>query len=140
MPLLLVFAWLAWSGWNEYQKVEAYQAWAEQFEKAKYDIYAVLGQNGNKLTWGKPTRKGPIELKTFSLEQVQSIDLQVDGHPVSLEALPSKGHSVMLKFRLSDSNSLLEVPFTEVLLAANWTGHLQQCLAALQSGNLSKFY
>jgi hypothetical protein len=132
LPLLVIFSWLAWSGWNEYQKVEAYQAWAKQFEKAKYDIYAVLGQNGNELTWGKPTPKGPIELKIFSLEQVHSINLRVDGHLVSLEVLPSRGHSVMLEFRLSNSSSPLEIPFTEISLAANWTKHLQQHLADLQ--------
>ncbi len=55
LPLLGLFIWLAWQGRNEFQKVEAYQNWAKQFEKSKYDIYAVLGQNGNELTWGKPT-------------------------------------------------------------------------------------
>ncbi len=135
MPLLVAFAWLAWSGWKEYQKVEAYQAWAKQFEKAKYDVYAVLGQNGNQLTWGKPTQKGPIELKTFSLEQVHSINLRVDGHLVNLEALPSRGHAVMLEFRLYDS-SPLEIPFTEIPLAANWTKYLQQCLAAWRCGKI----
>lgn len=52
LPLLAVFIWLAWQGWNEYQKVEAYQNWAKHFERAKYDIYAVLAQNGSNLTWG----------------------------------------------------------------------------------------
>lgn len=133
LPLLLVFTWLAWSGWSEYQKVETYQAWAKQFERAKYDIYAVLGQNGNELTWGKPTQKGPIELKTFSLKQVQSIHLLINGHPVSLEALPSRGRSVILKLELYNSTPL-EIPFTEVPLAANWTRHLERCLSAIQYG------
>ena len=43
LPLLAVFFWLAWSGWNEYQKVEAYRRWAADYDKAKYDLYAVLG-------------------------------------------------------------------------------------------------
>ncbi|MGL5879414.1 MAG: hypothetical protein ACRC2V_16765, partial [Xenococcaceae cyanobacterium] len=77
LPLLGLFFWLAWQGRNEFQKVEAYQNWAQQFEKSKYDIYAVLGQSGNELTWGKPTRTGPIDLKTFSLERVQEIRLLV---------------------------------------------------------------
>ncbi len=46
LPLLAIFIGLAWAGWNEYQKLEAYRAWAEQFDRAKYDIYAVLGQKG----------------------------------------------------------------------------------------------
>ena len=32
LPLLGVFIWLSWAGWNEYQKLEAYRAWAESFE------------------------------------------------------------------------------------------------------------
>ena len=38
LPLLGIFIWLSWAGWNEYQKLEAYRAWAESFEKSKYDI------------------------------------------------------------------------------------------------------
>jgi hypothetical protein len=33
-PLLILFIWLAWSGWNEYQKVEIYREWAENFESS----------------------------------------------------------------------------------------------------------
>ena len=58
LPLLVAFFGLAWSGWNEYQKIEFYKQWAEKFERHKYDIYAVLGQQGDRLTWGQPTRKG----------------------------------------------------------------------------------
>ncbi|MBD3561673.1 hypothetical protein H6S82_22920, partial [Planktothrix sp. FACHB-1355] len=72
LPLLALFIWLAWAGWNEFQKVEAYRRWASQFERAKYDIYAVLGQNGSNLTWGKPTRTEPVNLQTFSLKNVKS--------------------------------------------------------------------
>ena len=60
LPLLAVFIWLARTGWNEYQKVEKYRVWAEDFDNAKYDIYSVLGKKGQELTWGKPTRKGLI--------------------------------------------------------------------------------
>ena len=77
-PLLILFIWLAWSGWNEYQKVEIYRAWAENFERAKYDIYSVLGQKDKIITWGKPTRKGVINLQTFSLEEVKEIRLLVN--------------------------------------------------------------
>jgi hypothetical protein len=73
LPLLVAFFWLAWQGSQEFKKLQAYQIWAEQFERAKYDIYAVLAQKGNDITWGKPTTKGPIELETFSLLDVQEI-------------------------------------------------------------------
>ncbi|MCF3606421.1 hypothetical protein L2E81_07160 [Planktothrix agardhii 1033] len=32
LPLLAIFIGLAWSGWNEYQKLEAYQAWARWYK------------------------------------------------------------------------------------------------------------
>jgi len=118
LPLLAVFIWLAWSGWNEYQKVEAYRVWAEQFERAKYDIYAVLGQKEKNLTWGKPTRSGPVDIETFSLNDVQAIRLLVDGQIVALENPPKKGRAIALEFLLPEST--VQVPFTEIPLAVEW--------------------
>ena len=40
LPLLVMFCWLAWAGWNEYQKIESYKLWASQFERHKSDISA----------------------------------------------------------------------------------------------------
>ena len=77
LPLLVAFFWLTWSGWNEYQKLEAYKIWAEDFDNAKFDIYAVLGRKADQLTWGKPTRKGMVELSSFSLNDVQQINLLI---------------------------------------------------------------
>ena len=132
--LLAVFIWLTWQGWNEYQKVEAYRNWAEQFERAKYDIYAVLGQNGSNLTWGKPTRTGPIDLQTFSLTDVQAIRLVVDEKPVSLETPPSKGKAIALELVQKDRAATVRVPFTEVPLAAEWGKYLQRELQRLKLG------
>jgi hypothetical protein len=129
--LLAAFIWLAWQGRNEYQKVEAYRNWAQQFERAKYDIYAVLAQNGSNLTWGSPTPKGPIQLETFSLKDVQSIRLLVDDKPVPMEAPPSKGSAIALEFVFSPAASV-QVPFTEIPLATEWGKHLQQELQRLQ--------
>jgi hypothetical protein len=125
LPLLGVFFWLAWSGWNEYQKVEAYRHWAEPFERSKYDIYAVLGQRGNELTWGKPTRQGPIALQTFSLEQVTAIHLGVDGQVVSMDAPPEKGRTIALMFTLTNDTDGIAIPFTETRLASQWGIYLQ---------------
>ncbi len=131
LVLLAVFIWLAWQGRHEYQKVEAYRNWAQQFERAKYDIYAVIGQKGSNLTWGKPTPQGPIKLETFSLEDVQSIRLLVDEQPVEMETPPSKGRGIVLEFVFSPVASV-SVPFTEVPLAAEWGMYLQQELQRLQ--------
>ena len=125
LPLLAIFIGLAWAGWNEYQKLEAYRVWAEQFAKAKYDIYAVLGQQEDNLTWGKPTRSGPVNLQTFSLKNVQSIKLLDNGAVVDLESPPSSGKAIVLQFLLQDA-ATVQVPFTEIPLATKWGKYLQQ--------------
>ncbi|MGK7876280.1 MAG: hypothetical protein AB4426_24185 [Xenococcaceae cyanobacterium] len=127
LPLLVAFFWLAWTGWNEYQKIEAYRRWAEQFERAKYDIYAVLGQKGEELTWGKPSRSGPVNLNTFSLKDVQAIRLLVNEQPVDLEEPPSFG-SAILEFIMADQATPIKIPFTEISLAAKWGKYLHQQL------------
>ncbi|MBH8565512.1 hypothetical protein I8748_25615 [Nostoc sp. CENA67] len=132
LPLLAMFFWLAWQGSKEYQKVEAYRAWAEQFERAKYDIYAVLGQKGNNITWGKPTPKGPIKLETFSLVDVQEVRLLIDGKSIELERLPEKGRTIELEFLFSKGANSVRVPFTEIPLAAEWGKYLQGALQNLQ--------
>lgn len=124
--LLLVFIWLAWLGWNEYQKVEAYRLWAEKFENAKYDIYAVLAKHGTNLTWGKPARTAPTDLKTFSLKDVRDIHLVVNNQVVDLDSPPPKGKSA-LEFVFKDSNTqAVRVPFTEIPLATKWAKYLQK--------------
>ena len=133
LPLLVMFSWLTWQGSKEYQKVEAYRTWAEQFERAKYDIYAVLGQKGNNLTWGKPTPKGPIKLETFSLLDVKRIHLLVDDKSVDVENIPNKGRSIELEFLFSESTNSVRVPFTEIPLAAEWGKFLQGVLEDLRS-------
>ncbi|MBX9253387.1 hypothetical protein H1Q63_05320 [Desmonostoc muscorum CCALA 125] len=130
LPLLAMFFWLAWQGSKEYQKVEAYRLWAEQFERAKYDIYSVLGQKGNSITWGKPTPQGPIKLETFSLVNVQKIYLLVDGKSVDMENPPDKGRSIELEFVFSESADSVRVPFTEIPLAAQWAKYLHLALTS----------
>lgn len=125
LPLLVVFIWLAWSGWNEYQKLEAYKIWAEDFDNAKFDIYAVLGRKERQITWGKPTRQGMIELESFSLDEVNQIELLVGDRlvDVDLENLPTKGNP-SLEFDLN--NRKIRIPFTDILLAAKWRNYLRQ--------------
>ncbi|MBD0334802.1 MAG: hypothetical protein ICV62_04885 [Cyanobacteria bacterium Co-bin13] len=134
LPLLAVFIGLAWAGWNEYQKVEAYKVWAQQFERAKYDIFAVLGQSGTLLTWGTPTRKGPIALKTLSLPEVSQITLKADGQTVDPENPPEKVRRSALVLILRDDNSQ-EIPFTEISLAIQWLNYLRREIQALQSAS-----
>jgi hypothetical protein len=126
LPLLVAFFWLAWQGSKEYQKIEAYRIWAQEFEKAKYDIYAVLGQKGNNITWGKPTPKGPIKLETFSLNDISKIKLLVDDKEVDIENVPKKGHTIELEFVFSQPANSVRVPFTEISLAGEWGKYLQK--------------
>jgi hypothetical protein len=130
LPLLILFVGLAWAGWNEYQKIEAYRTWAQQFQRAKYDIRAVLGQREQQLVWGRPTRQGPVDLQTLALGQVQSVALVVDGQPVAVEAPPQRGRRIILELQLqAPAAGPVQIPFTEIPLAVAWTQYLQQFLA-----------
>ena len=105
--------------------MEAYQAWAKGFDRAKYDIYAVLAQTGSDITWGQFTRQGPKDLRTFSLQTIASIRLRVDDRLVELERLPDRGRSIVLEFVPQTEASPIAIPFTEVALAAKWAQYLE---------------
>jgi hypothetical protein len=123
--LLIVFCWLTWSGWNEYQKVQVYEKWAANFDKSKYDIYAVLGLKNKEITWGKPTRKGITNLETFSLTNLISLNLLINQKLVKLDNLPQKGKSE-IEFNLSDKK--INIPFTDIDLAVKWFDYLNKLL------------
>jgi hypothetical protein len=127
LPLLAVFIGLAWSGWNEYQKVEAYRLWAQDFEQAKYDILSVVGVQGQQVTIAKPTRRGLVDLQQFSLDEIAAIRLLVDGQPVDSDPIPDRGQ-VMVELIGVDRETCFRVPFTELDLALKWTHYLQKKL------------
>jgi hypothetical protein len=118
LPLLAAFIGLAWAGWNEFQKLQAYQAWAEEFDRAKYDICAVLGQKGDRLVWGQPHRSGPRNLQEISLGNATEIRLLVDGN-VSNPLDPPKGKKIELEIFCSDIPPQ-HIPFTDIDLAVKW--------------------
>ncbi len=136
LPLLFLFIGLAWAGWNEFQKVESYRAWAEDFRSSKYDLYAVMGLGEDSLVVGKPSRKGPVDLKRLSLEQIQSVALRLDDGLVSLaeaeilvdpkspgkEGRPPKAIAIELDL----GGDKLQIPFTQLDLAVDWTRRLKQ--------------
>jgi len=135
LPLLVLFFWLAWAGWNEYQKLEAYKVWAQGFERAKYDIRSVLGQSGDQLTWGRPTRKGPVNLQTISRAQVSSVELWIDDAYVSFEedTVPPSEYGKALRgqypeLRLQLPQSVIRIPFTDGEMALQWGLFLKQWL------------
>lgn len=131
LPLLVFFFWLAWLGWREFQKVEAYQRWAADFDRAKYDIYAVLGQKGDQLTWGIPTRKGPIHLESVALKTLDVVSLQVNGQASALDRPPLKGRAELVLTRRDRATPII-IPFTEPPLAAQWGQYLQREIERVQ--------
>lgn len=124
LPLLAVFIGLAWAGWNEYNKLEAYKVWALSFERAKYDIYAALGQQGDVLTWGVPTRQGVVETQSLNLKEVEQAVIAVDDEPVDPTALPNRGRFT-LGFRLKGGKRQ-SIPFTDGDMAAQWLDFLRR--------------
>ncbi len=124
LPLLAMFIGLAWAGWNEYNKLEAYKVWAQSFERAKYDIYAALGQQGDVLTWGIPTRQGVVETTTLNLKEVEQAVIAVNDQPVDPGALPTKGR-FSLGFTLRGGQQI-SIPFTDGEMAAQWLAFLRR--------------
>jgi hypothetical protein len=121
LPLLVVFFGLAWSGWNEYQKIESYKRWAEQFERHKYDIYAVLGQKGDRLTWGKPTRKDPLDLQTVTFQDIARIRFRIDSKFFDEKdaEFPTNAKRISLELVLK-TGEMPSIRFTDVGIASNW--------------------
>ncbi|MDS3859333.1 hypothetical protein RIF25_00790 [Thermosynechococcaceae cyanobacterium BACA0444] len=132
LPLLLVFFGLAGLGWHEWQKLQAYERWAKDFETAKYDVRAVLGLNQTQLTWGNPTRNGPVNLQTIDLSQIQIVQVWVDHQPITLTDPPAPAHQIELVLIPQDSSNNVgqpyAIPFTDITLAVNWAEHLQKRL------------
>ena len=124
LPLLALFFGLAWAGWNEYRKLEAYKVWAAQFERAKYDIYAVLGQQATLLTWGMPTRNGIVDAAVLDLNDVEALGMEVDGQSIDPEELPEKGR-FSLSFLLKEGGSE-RIPFTDGDIARRWFDFLSE--------------
>lgn len=118
LPLLAMFIGLAWAGWNEYRKVEAYKIWAQSFERAKYDIYAALGQQGDMLTWGVPTRSGVLEESRLNMTEVEQAAVEVNGQAVAANALPTKGRFA-IGFTLQNGQHI-SIPFTDGEIAVQW--------------------
>jgi hypothetical protein len=134
LPLLGIFIWLARAGANEYQKIEAYKRWAVGFDRCKYDIYAVMGLKDREISWGKPTKQEPKDLQTFSLDRVRQVQLVIDNKPIplpinyanNLDDLPVSGNQIHLRLQLVDDDTIINIPFTEIPMAAEWVEFLNE--------------
>jgi hypothetical protein len=118
LGFLAIFIGLAWAGWSEFQKLQAYERWAAEFDRAKYDIRAILGQKGQQLTWGKPSRQGITATQTISLTAVSAIQLLVNG--IIADPLnPPQGKNVELEL-LCENQENPKIPFTDLEIAIKW--------------------
>lgn len=126
LPLLVGFGVLAWLGWSEHRKVEAYRAWAQTFDHSKYDLHAMLGWADRHLSWGKPTRQGPVSVQSVDLDRVENVRLQVDGviWNGAPESLPQRGTEIYLVLLPQQH----QIPFTQLPLALAWWRKLNQAL------------
>ncbi|ATS18189.1 hypothetical protein L5470_01915 [Synechococcus sp. PCC 6717] len=125
--LLAVFLTLARLGWVEYRKLEYYRHWAKEFEHSKYDILAVLGQRGDRLVWGKPTRQGIIQLQSCGLEEITAISVMAGGQPLDNDTPDTQKSSGRIELVLqSCAGVAYRIPFTELPLALAWRDRLRQ--------------
>jgi len=136
LPLLVVFIGLAWAGWSEYQKLESYKVWAQTLDQAKYDIYSVLGLKGNLVVWGKPTRRGPIELQQCWLRDIDNVQVTDRGQPIDWDSPPDRAKQANLQLHMKDA-STITIPFTEMDLAIRWARFIQAQGNAIASAQVS---
>ena len=130
LPILGAFVWLARAGSDEYHKLEVYKRWAVGFDRCKYDIYAVIGIKNREISWAKPHQKELKEIQTFSLDRVQQVQLVVDGKPIPIEQYAGKldnlavsGNRASIQLLL-DHSEVVNIPFTEIPMAAEWVEFL----------------
>jgi hypothetical protein len=118
LVFLAIFIGLAWAGWDEFQKLQAYERWAADFDRAKYDIRAILGQKGQQLTWGKPSRQGIKDSQTILLSAVSTVQLLINGE-VADPLNPPAGKQIELEL-LCENQENCKIPFTDSEIAIKW--------------------
>jgi hypothetical protein len=118
LVFLAIFIGLAYAGWSEFQNLQAYERWAADFDRAKYDIRAILGQKDQQLTWGKPSRQGIATPQTITLDKVSAIQLLVNG-TVADPLNPPQGKNIELEL-LCENQENCKIPFTDLEIAIKW--------------------
>lgn len=140
-PLLFFFIGLATAGWNEYRKVETYRIWGEPFDQAKYDLYSVIGLSTDQITWGQPSRQGPKNLQTLAFKDIQSVGVNLDSRPFTIDELRQKPelanqrfNTIQLTLQTTCSpDHPLEIRFTDLALACSWAKRISQRIEATPS-------
>jgi hypothetical protein len=109
--------------------IRKYSAWALQYEKSKYDIYAALGFRDGELTWGKPLRKGIEDRQVMALNLIKTVRLRVDGGVVEVDNPPEQGRVIAMELLPIAPDSMVQIPFVDLEAAIEWTIYLQKKLA-----------
>jgi hypothetical protein len=136
-PLLFFFIGITTAGWNEYRKVETYRLWGESFDQAKYDLYSVIGLGPDRITWGTPSRRGPENLQTLALADIQSIALDLDGQTLTLDQIRQQPELADQKFKTiqlaihttaqeQTAAPPIAIRFTDLALACSWANRISQ--------------
>ena len=89
-----------------------------------------MGLKEREISWGKPTKTEP-KVQTFSLDRVKQIQLVIDNNSIDLASLPASGKKINLQFQFTDADDI-NIPFTEVPMAAEWTKFLKSSIAPSQ--------
>jgi hypothetical protein len=122
LVFLAIFIGLAGAGWDEFQKLQAYERWAADFDRAKYDIRAILGQKagqkGQQLTWGKPSRQGIKDPQSILLSEVSAVQLLINGE-IADPLNPPAGKQIELEL-LCENQDNCKIPFTDSAIAIKW--------------------
>jgi hypothetical protein len=128
-PLLAFFIWIAWAGWNDYQKIETYRLWATGFQHTKYDLYSAIRADTTTLTWGIPHRQSITNLQSLALSDIAEVALQLNGTLIKPDQ--NKAQAVQLKkvksvaLVVKTTAESFVIPFTELHLATQWAEWLQ---------------
>ena len=91
----------------------------------------MLGQQGDRLTWGKPTRKDPKDIQSASFQDIARIRFRIDSKFYDDKdaefPLNAKNISVELVLKTGEMPS---IRFTDVDIASGWYRFLSDRLAA----------
>jgi hypothetical protein len=137
-PLLFFLVGLTIAGWNEYRKVETYRLWGQDFDQAKYDLYSVIGLGADRLTWGQPSRRGPENLQSLALNEIQTVTLDLDRRRFSLDELRQQPELADQRFKLIElmiqpaqpTSPAIAIRFTDLALACSWAKQISQRIEA----------
>jgi hypothetical protein len=91
-----------------------------------------LGQKGDRLTWGRPTRKDPIDIQTVTFQDIARIRFRIDSKFFDAKdaEFPLNAKKISLELVLK-TGEMPSIRFTDIDIAAAWYRFLSDRLDAL---------